>query len=604
MRVREIKKDERESDTLRKLLGYFSSKKRLLLLTITCASMWAFIRAISPYITGLAFDDIYDSLGKGESANKTVLVYILILFIIAILAFLAQGLALLFGGSLHQGAYRELRGDVFDSLQRQSHKYFGDHSTGELISRSTSDVERASEIFLAIPINGTLMIVEFIVLISLLFFINFLIGIICVVSLPVMWFTTGYIKKKFFPLYFDARTQIGILNKVMAENIAGAVVSRVFDARKKDLMRLDRDNAQYRDFMIKSHKLVAVFWPQMMLIGGIVVSIVILVGGSLVMNNEMTRGMFIAAIMLAGRLFIPIDNGTRVGVWLGIAQATGRRVFEVIENIPVIMDDPEAINLPEDGEGEISFEDVSFGYREEPVLEGITLTIPAGSTLALLGGTGSGKSSLINLIPRFYDVTAGALKIDGIDVRNLKLESIRRKIGFCDQETFLFSRSIGENIAFGNPQATKEEIIQVAKISQIHEFIESLPDRYDTIIGERGVTLSGGQRQRLSIARALLADPLIVVFDDILSAIDIKTERKIQEALKALLKNRTTIFITQRLSTIKFTDWIVIMDKGIIAEQGKHTELLSKNGIYKRLFETQVDGVLNLEIIEGVEDET
>ena len=194
------------------------------------------------------------------------------------------------------------------------------------------------------------------------------------------------------------------------------------------------------------------------------------------------------------------------------------------------------------------------------------------------------------------------MKIDGIDVRELKLESIRKSIGFCDQETFLFSRSVGENIAFGKPHATEEEIIHVAQISQIHEFIESLPDGYETIIGERGVTLSGGQRQRLSIARALLADPLIVVFDDALSSVDIKTERKIQEALKALLKNRTTIFITQRLSTIKFTDWILIMDKGRIVEQGTHKELLSKNGIYKQLFETQVDGVIDLEIINKLED--
>lgn len=573
-------------------------------MTIACATIWALIRAISPFITGLAFDVIYVSLGKGELANVTVLIYIVILFIIAILAFLAQGLAIFFGGNLFQGIYKRIRGDVFDSLQRQSHKYFGDHSTGELISRSTSDIERAAEIFWAIPINGTLMIVEFIMLISLLFFINFLIGIICVASLPIMWLATGKVKKKFWPVYLDARKQIGVLNKVMAENISGAIVSRVFDAREKDLFRLDRDNLQYRDFMIKSHKFLAVFWPQMIVIGGIVVSIVILVGGSLVMNNQITIGILIAAIMLSGRLFIPIDNGTRVSVVLGMAQATGRRIFEVIENIPVIMDDPEAINLPEDGKGEIIFEDVSFGYREEPVLEGITLTIPAGSTIALLGGTGSGKSSLINLIPRFYDVTTGSVKIDGIDVRNLKLESIRRKIGFCDQETFLFSRSIGENIAFGNPQATKEEIIQVAKISQIYSFIEGLPEGYDTIIGERGVTLSGGQRQRLSIARALLADPLIVIFDDILSSIDIKTEKKIQGALEALLKNRTTIFITQRLSTIKFTDWIVIMDKGIIVEQGKHADLLSKNGIYKRLFETQVDGVIDLEIIEEEEDET
>ncbi|MHA1992877.1 MAG: ABC transporter ATP-binding protein [Candidatus Hodarchaeales archaeon] len=574
-----------------------------MLLTVTCATIWAFVRAISPFITGLAFDVIYDSLEKGELANIKVLVYILILIFIALIAFLAQSLAVFFGGNLHQGTYKKLREDVFDSLQRQSHKYFGDHSTGELISRSTSDIQRSVEIFWAIPLNGTLMIVEFTVLISLLFVINFLIGIVCVISLPMMWFTTTHFKKKFLPIYFEAREQIGILNKVMQENIAGAVVSRVFDARKKDLMRLDRDNTHYRDFMIKAHKFGAAIGPQMLLIGGIVVAVVVLIGGSLVMNDLMTTGSLIAAVMLSGRLFIPIDNATYMGVWLGVAQATGRRVFEVIENVPVIMDDPEAINLPDNGKGEIRFEDVSFGYREEPVLEGITLSIPAGSTLALLGGTGSGKSSLINLIPRFYDVKTGTVKIDGLDVRNLKLESIRKRIGFCDQETFLFSRSIGENIAFGNPQATKEEIVHVAKISQIHEFIESLPEGYDTIIGERGVTLSGGQRQRLSIARALLADPLIVIFDDILSAVDIKTERKIQEALEVLLKNRTTIFITQRLSTIKFTDWIVIMDKGIIAEQGTHTDLLSKNGIYKRLFETQVDGVIDLEIIKEVEDE-
>ncbi len=606
--MRKVKNKSKEKSTIRKLLRYFSLNRRTLLLTITCASTWAFVRAISPYITGLAFDEIYISLEKGELANINVMGYISILILIVVITFLAQGFATFFGGNIHQRTYKKLRGDVFDSLQRQSHKYFGDHSTGELISRSTSDIMRSSEIFWAIPINGTLMVVEFTVLISLLFVINYLIGIVCLIALPMMLFTTKHFKKKFWPIYFEAREQIGILNKVMQENIAGAIVSRVFDAREKDLMRLDKDNSQYRDLMIKAHKYGALVWPQMLLIGGIVVSIVILIGGILVMNNDvnntMTPGSLIAAILLSRRLFIPIDNATYMGVWLGIAQATGRRVFEVIENIPVIMDDPEAINLPDDGKGEIRFEEVSFGYREEPVLEGITLSIPAGSTLALLGGTGSGKSSLINLIPRFYDVTNGTVKIDGFDVRKLKLESIRRKIGFCDQETFLFSRSIGENIAFGNPQATKEEIIQVAKISQIHEFIESLPDGYDTIIGERGVTLSGGQRQRLSIARALLADPLIVVFDDILSAVDIKTERKIQEALKALLKNRTTIFITQRLSTIKFTDWIVIMDKGIIAEQGTHTDLLSKNGIYKHLFETQVDGVIDLEIITEVEDET
>ena len=586
------------------MLRYFSSKKLTLLIVVVCVIGWGFVWSITPYITGLAFDVIYDNLEKGELGNAKVIIYIVILIFVAVVGFLTQGLAIFFGGNLHQGITKGLRGEIFDSLQRQSHKYFGDHSTGELITRSTSDIMIVTDFFWAIPLNGTLMVVEFSVILSLLFNIHFLIGIVCVSFLPIMWFASRRFKKKFWPLYFEGRKQIGILNKVMQENIAGAIVSRVFDAREKDLLRLDRDNSQYRDAMIKSHKYLAAIRSQMFLVGGILVSIVILLGGTLVMNNDMTAGILIASIMLSGRLFVPINHATRIGVVLGQAQALGTRILEVIENVPVIMDDPKAINLPKNGKGEIRFEDVSFGYRKEPVLENITFSIPAGSTLALLGGTGSGKSSLINLIPRFYDVTRGVVKIDGIDVRGLKLESIRKRIGFCDQETFLFSRSIGENIAFGNPHATKEEIIQVAKISQIHEFIESLPDGYETIIGERGVTLSGGQRQRLSIARALLANPLIVVFDDALSSVDVKTERKIQEALKALLKNRTTIFVTQRLSTIKFTDWIVIMDKGNIAEQGTHSDLLSKNGIYKRLFETQVDGVLDLEVIKELEEET
>ena len=600
--MRKVKKNMGESGTIRKLLRYFSSKKRTLLLAVACTAMWGLIWSVTPYVMGLAFDVIYDNLYNHETSNADIITFIWILALFAVIGFLVQGFATFFGGNLHQGIIKEIRGDVFDSLQKQSHMYFDMHSTGELISRSTSDIGLSAEFFWVIPINGTLMISEFSVILLLLFNIDILIGVICVISLPFMWIMSRHFKKKFWPLFFQGRKQIGILNKVMQENIAGAIVSRVFDSREKDLMRLDRDNSQYRDILIKAHRYGAAIRPQMFLLGGIVVSLVILLGGFQVINDEMTPGILVAAIMLSRRLFVPINHATYIGVVLGRSEALGTRVFDVIENIPMIADDPDAIELPEDVRGEIRFEGVSFGYRKEPVLEDITLSVPAGSTLALLGETGSGKSSLINLIPRFYDVTKGAVKIDGIDVRNLKLESLRRRIGFCDQETFLFSRSVGENIAFGNPLANREEIVQVAEISQIHDFIESLPDGYDTVIGERGVTLSGGQRQRLSIARALLADPLIVVFDDALSSVDVKTERKIQEALEALLENRTTIFITQRLSTIKFTDWIVIMDKGNIVEQGPHSDLLARNGIYKRLFETQIDGIMDLSLIEEMEE--
>jgi ABC-type multidrug transport system fused ATPase/permease subunit len=601
--VKKEKKERENISAIRKLLKYYSPKKRLLYFAIVFGIMWGLVQSTTPYITGLAFDEIFENLEGGVFGNPEVQKFILILIFVAIFGFLVQGLAIFCEGLLHQGIQKKLRRDVFSSLQKQTHKYFVENSSGELISRSTSDIYMLSDFFYEIPLFTTLGTVNFIVIISLLFNINFVIGIICLISLPIMWFTTTHFKIKFWPFIHEARKIFGEITKVMQENIAGAIVSRVFDSKDKDLDRLDKINSRYRDTLLRSYKFMAAVGPQLRIIVGLLVSIVLLYGGFLVMNNEISVGLLIASILLAGRLGMPIDIVTRLGVVLGRTEAIGKRVLEIIESTPVIMDNLEAKNLPVAGKGEITFEDVSFGYRHEPVLEEISFLIPAGSNLALLGGTGSGKSSLINLIPRFYDVQCGTVKIDGIDVRDLKLESIRKRIGFCDQETFLFSKTIRENIAFGKPQASKEEIVQVAKISQIHEFVINLPDGYETIIGERGVTLSGGQRQRLSIARSLLADPLIVVFDDSLSSVDVRTEIKIQEALEALLKNRTTIFITQRLSTIKYADAIVIMDKGRIAEYGTHAELLSKNGIYKHLFESQVDGIVDLEVIKELGEE-
>ena len=245
-------------------------------------------------------------------------------------------------------------------------------------------------------------------------------------------------------------------------------------------------------------------------------------------------------------------------------------------------------------QGKIEFKKVSFGDDETLVIDNLDLQITENSTIAILGSSGSGKSALINLIPRFYDPNAGLITIDSRPIKDYDIYSLRRQIGFVDQETFLFSRSIKENIAFGKPLAELKEIIEVAKVAQIHSFIEKLPDKYETIIGQRGMTLSGGQRQRLSIARALLLDPKIIIFDDSLSAVDIKTEHKIQSSLETLLQNRTVIFITQRLSTVMSSNMNLIISNGKIVEKGTHQELLDLNGQYKRLYDTQVDGILDL----------
>ena len=269
------------------------------------------------------------------------------------------------------------------------------------------------------------------------------------------------------------------------------------------------------------------------------------------------------------------------------ALAGSRRIFEILDAVPEIKDTPGARDLSST-RGHIKFENVCFSYGQEPVLNNVTFEANPGETIALLGATGSGKSSIISLIPRFYDTTGGKLTLDDIDVRNVKIESLRKHIGIVHQETFLFSSTIKENIAYGRPKATMEEIIDAAKAAEAHEFITAFPEGYNTLVGERGSTLSGGQRQRVAIARALLKDPGILILDDSTSSVDIETEYQIQKALQALLKNRTTFVITQRLSTIKNAHKIIVLDSGEIAEMGTHEELVKKDGLYKRIYETQL----------------
>jgi ATP-binding cassette subfamily B protein len=269
------------------------------------------------------------------------------------------------------------------------------------------------------------------------------------------------------------------------------------------------------------------------------------------------------------------------------AMAGARRVFEVLDSVPEIKDKPNAVELPPII-GHVKFDNVHFSYGQEPVLKGVTFEAKPGETIALLGTTGSGKSSVINLIPRFYDTTNGKLTIDDLDIKNVKVESLRKNIGIVHQETFLFSTTVKENIAYGKPNATMEEIEDAAKVAEIHDFIASLPEGYNTVIGERGLTLSGGQRQRVAIARALLNDPKILILDDSTSSVDIETEYQIQKALQELLKNRTTFVITQRLSTIKNAHKIIVLNAGQIVEIGTHDELLNKNGFYRRIYETQL----------------
>jgi len=324
---------------------------------------------------------------------------------------------------------------------------------------------------------------------------------------------------------------------------------------------------------------------------GLGIVIVYWIGGGEAIRGELSVGTLIAFSTYLSMLVNPVRYLGFLVTFYTNAMAGGERIFEIMDFQSDVKEKPTAIDLPP-VKGEVKFEQVSFGYNQgRPIIKDLNLAVKAGENVALLGATGSGKSTVTHLIPRFYDVSSGSVLIDGVDVRDLTLRSLRDQIGIVPQETFLFSTTIRENIAYGKPGATMDEIVKATKMAQAHDFIMSFPDGYETIIGERGATLSGGQKQRIALARALLRDPRILIMDDSTSSVDVDTEKEIQEAIENVLKERTAFIITQRLSTVRNADRIVVLEDGQIAEEGTHEELLARNGIYKKIYQTQFDEI-------------
>jgi ATP-binding cassette subfamily B protein len=364
-------------------------------------------------------------------------------------------------------------------------------------------------------------------------------------------------------------------------------VVRAFAKENLEEQKFTEKSKDYFNTNLRVAKLRALHIPPMEFMAGLGTVFIILYGGTQVMSGEITIGTLVAFNSYLLLLLMPMRFLGFITAFIQRAIAGAKRIFEIVDAVPEVKDKPNAIELPPIN-GHVKFENVSFSYGQEPVLKNVAFEAKPGETIALLGTTGSGKSSIISLIPRFYDLNQGKLTIDGFDIRDVKIESLRKHIGIVHQETFLFSSTIKENIAYSKPHATMEEITNAAKSAEAHEFITSFPQGYNTIVGERGSTLSGGQRQRIAIARALLKDPKILILDDSTSSVDIETEYQIQKALQTLLKNRTTFVITQRLSTIKNAHKIIVLDQGQIVETGTHDELIEKKGMYKRIHETQL----------------
>lgn len=489
-----------------------------------------------------------------------------------------------------QKASFEMRSDMYNSLLEQSFSFYDKQRTGQLMARATGDVDQIQRWY----DFGLRMFVSTALLVGLviwtLFSTNVQLTLLTIVTLPFIFVTMLYFGRKTFPVTQVMRQQYGDITSVFQENLMGIKVVRGFAQEGQEGEKLQSELTKYFNSHLLTAKYRAFFLPLATLISSIGFVIILWYGGNQVVAGALSVGSLIAFYFYVMRIAQPVRMLGPMANLLLRANAASSRVFEIIDAEVSVHDKPDAKEIVE-LEGHVEFDHVGFGYDEKNmVLRDINLDVKPGSTVAILGATGSGKSSIINLIPRFYDVTSGSIKIDGVDIRDYKIKSLREHIGIVRQDPFIFSTTFRENIAYGVENAKITDIEIAAKQAKIHDYIASTPKGYNTEIGERGVTVSGGQKQRIAIARALLKNPKILILDDSTSSVDTQTEHEIQQALDELLENRTTFIITQRLSSIKKADYIVVLDNGEVYEEGTHEQLITRGGIYRRLYDTQVSG--------------
>ncbi|HUT79648.1 MAG TPA: ABC transporter ATP-binding protein [Candidatus Bathyarchaeia archaeon] len=512
-------------------------------------------------------------------------VYIATGFLAAIFRFLQRYI----NEFISQSIVYDLRNTLYSKIQQQSIDFFDRMETGQLISRGTSDIEairRLLSIGMRIFLRAICLYAGIFVLIGMM---SLQLMLIVLGIAPIMFLIMFSYARKVRPLSKAIQNKFGDMNNVLAENVFGARVVRAFAAEGFEYNKFERENQTYFDLnmnLAKLRALITTLYPFILTIGSF---LLLYIGGRSVVSGNLAVGDLIAINAYLILLQTPTRFLSFAILHFQEGTASLNRIFEVVDMEKKVVEKDNAIDMPSI-QGLIEFKNVTFAYIENnpPVLKNINLLIKPGERIAFLGTTGSGKSTIVSLVPRFYDPQIGSVTIDAIDIKDVKIDSLRKQIALVQQEAFLFARTIRENIAFGKPEANDEEIISAAKIAQAHDFIMETPNGYDTVVGERGVTLSGGQKQRLTIARALLLNYPILIMDDSSSALDFETENQFQKAVNALVKNRTTLIITQRLSTIKFATRIVVMDKGEIVEMGKHKELMEKGGLYKHLYETQL----------------
>jgi len=579
--------------TFWRLLGFLRPYKWSLVVSVVLAIGSQAAAVAIAFLTGSGLEEAVRS-----SDRRTIWLYALAILSIGLFRSLLMMGRRLISGRQALGVEFDMRNALYAKLQRLSFGFYDRHQTGQLMSRATVDLQ-AVRFFLG---YGLIFFFQHVLTIvgvtAVMFVLDWRLALAATAITPLIVLVAYRYSSISHPVLRDVQQKMADVATVAEETIVGVHVVKSFAQEPTEAAKFaDRSEAVFGR-SVDANRQRALYVPLLSFLPLVAQAIVLLAGGRMVVNGSLGLGAFITFNILVVMLVMPLRM---LGMWIGQAQratASGERIFEVMDEPEDVSDRADAVELPA-GDGRVRFERVSFGYDERrPVLQAIELELEPGKTAALIGHTGSGKTTLASLVPRFYDVTAGRITIDGLDVRDAKVMSLRRAIGIVAQDPFLFSATVRENIAFGQPDATDAQVEEAARLAQAAEFIEELPDGYDTVIGERGITLSGGQRQRIAIARALIVDPRILILDDATASVDATTEARIRLGLRAAMRGRTTIIIAHRLSTLALADELVVLDRGRVAARGTHDDLLERSGVYREIYE---HGLLEREFAERVE---
>lgn len=534
----------------------------------------------APYLVGIATDRI---LSRNLSGLGPIFFFYMIILLVTWAGQYMENVYLAYAG---QSIIYRMRTQMFDHLLRLSLSFFDRNKVGKLMSRVQNDVSQIQELVTQGILTLLTSFLSLVGIAVIMIVMDWRLALYTLAVIPFMVIMTILWQKYARQAFIRVRRAIATVNSQLQEDMAGVRVVQSLSREEENMEQFDQVNRAHLDANVTAAKLEALMMPMVYIFTGVAFAIVIIVGGFQVLDKTMSIGILMSFLLYVQRFFDPVLELSMQYTELQRAMASGARIFELLDVVPEIQDRPDAIEMPP-VKGEIKFQNISFGYEpDKDVLHDINLIVKPGETVAIVGQTGSGKSSLVSLTARFYEVVKGAVTVDGYDVRAVTQQSLRKQIGIVPQDPILFSGSIEENIKFGNLDATREKVIEIARMVGAHHFINRLEKGYDTMVGQRGVNLSAGQRQLICMARVILADPRILILDEATSNVDTNTERIMQRALRKLTRGRTCLTIAHRLSTVTESDRIIVLEQGKIVEEGSHQELLAKQGIYHKMYQT------------------